>query len=36
MRRGNEGQFLQNEDGSLLGINLGADFCAEHEWEKTS
>jgi hypothetical protein len=31
MRRGNKPTFIY--DGELLvGVNLGADFCAEHEW----
>ncbi len=33
MRRGRDNGWLLNEaSGDLLGINLGADFCAEHEW----
>jgi len=31
MRRGNDPSFWV-EDGQVLGINLGADFTAEHEW----
>jgi hypothetical protein len=32
MRRGYECKFLENENGEFFGINLGADFCAEHEY----
>lgn len=32
MRRGRDNEFLKNEAGELMGICLGADFCAEHEW----
>ena len=33
MRRGNQGKAIHRlEDGTLLGVNLGADFTAEHEW----
>jgi hypothetical protein len=31
MRKSFHGKWLKNEDGSLLGIDLGADYCAEHE-----
>ncbi len=31
MRRGQKPRFLEHE-GVLVGVNLGADFCAEHEW----
>lgn len=31
MRKGNDPQFLHNIDGSLLAVNLGSDFTAEHE-----
>ena len=27
-----ETRFLTGEDGALLGVSLGYDFCAEHEW----
>jgi hypothetical protein len=33
MRRGSQGKEIHRlEDGTLLGINLGADYCSEHEW----
>lgn len=32
MRRGSDNGLLKNENGHVIGINLGADFCAEHEW----
>jgi hypothetical protein len=32
MRRGRNGNLYLSEDGEFLGINLGADYCAEHEW----
>jgi hypothetical protein len=32
MRRGYDSEFLIDENGVLLGINLGADFTSEHEW----
>lgn len=33
MRRGSHGKgIVRLEDGTLLGVNLGADFTAEHEW----
>lgn len=32
MRRGNRPEFLTNSSGQFLGINLSADYCAEHEW----
>lgn len=33
MRRGVHGKGIHRlEDGTLLGVNLGADFTAEHEW----
>lgn len=33
MRRAFSPKWVQKEDGSTpLGINMGADFCAEHEW----
>ena len=31
MRQSFDPQFLTNDD-TLVGISLGADFCAEHEW----
>ena len=24
--------WIKNDDGEVIGIALGADFCAEHEW----
>lgn len=32
MRRGYECKFLENGNGEFFGINLGADYCAEHEY----
>jgi len=32
LRRGSQSKWLHTEDGQLLGISFGADFCAEHEW----
>jgi hypothetical protein len=32
MRRGYDSELIKDEQGNLLGINLGADYCAEHEW----
>lgn len=32
MRRGHNGNLFLSEDGTLEGVNLGADYCAEHEW----
>ncbi len=32
MRRGNGGSWLLKANGDLIGISLGADFTAEHEW----
>jgi len=32
MRRAYNSEFLKDENGELIGINLGADSCAEHEW----
>jgi hypothetical protein len=32
MRRGNKAEILRNEAGLFMGVNLGADYCAEHEW----
>ncbi len=31
MRRGYKSDWLMNEEHTI-GVNLGADFCAEHEW----
>jgi hypothetical protein len=32
MRRGHHNGWLENENKEMIGINLGADFTAEHEW----
>jgi hypothetical protein len=32
MRRGSKPEIVISENGTLLGVNLSADFCAEHEW----
>lgn len=32
MRRGNNNGTLTNTAGEFMGICLGADYCAEHEW----
>jgi len=32
MRKGYNNGMLVNGGGELLGINFGADYCAEHEW----
>lgn len=35
MRRANDNGFLfevEGDDRRLVGVNLGADYCAEHEW----
>jgi len=32
MRRGRDSEFYIDEHGNMIGINLGADFCSEHEW----
>ena len=33
MRRGRDNGFLYDTDGTTLtGVNLGADYCSEHEW----
>lgn len=33
MRKGYKGGWLiEEKSGTLLGINLGSDYCAEHEW----
>jgi hypothetical protein len=31
MREGRDNNFLEI-DGKIIGINLGADYCSEHEW----
>ena len=32
MRRCYDSEFLTDDNGEIVGINLGADHCAEHEW----
>jgi hypothetical protein len=32
MRQGRDNGFLFNDDNKIIAINLGADYCAEHEW----
>lgn len=32
MRRAHNSTIVKNSAGEFVGINLGADFCAEHEW----
>lgn len=32
MRRGREGSVWRDESGKVIALNLGADYCAEHEW----
>jgi len=32
MRRGSDNGWLVSDNGVFMGVNLGADFCAEHEW----
>lgn len=32
MRKGQENGFLRNKHGDVIAINLGSDYCAEHEW----
>jgi len=32
MRRGYDSEFLTSDNGEIVGINFGADHCAEHEW----
>ncbi len=33
MRQGNNASFIYSESPTaLIGINLGSDYCAEHEW----
>jgi hypothetical protein len=31
MRRGNSPSILENDKGEIYALNIGADFCAEHE-----
>jgi hypothetical protein len=32
MRRGREGSIWKDDSGKVIALNLGADFCAEHEF----
>ena len=32
MRRSYEGSIIKNSKDEFVGVNLGADYCAEHEW----
>jgi hypothetical protein len=32
MRRGYNSELIKDDNGKLIGVNLGADYCAEHEW----
>jgi len=32
MRAGRDNGWLLDEEGRTVGINLGADYCSEHEW----
>lgn len=32
MRRAYNSSIWRTEDGALIALNLGADYCAEHEW----
>lgn len=32
MRRGRNESTWKNEEGQVIALNLGADYCAEHEW----
>lgn len=32
MRRGHKNGWLDDDNKQMIGINLGADYCAEHEW----
>lgn len=32
MRQGRNGLVILTDNGQLLAFNLGADYCAEHEW----
>lgn len=31
MRKSFNGEWLKNENGQFVGVNLGADYCSEHE-----
>lgn len=32
MRRGREGSVWRDDSGKAIAVDLGADYCAEHEW----
>lgn len=32
MRRGREESTWKNDEGQVIALNIGADYCAEHEW----
>jgi hypothetical protein len=32
MRRGRDGEIWRDDEGKMIAINLGSDYCAEHEW----
>jgi len=32
MRRGNDASVWRDDSGKAIAFNLGADYCAEHEW----
>lgn len=32
MRTGFNSEFLKDENGRVIAVNLGSDYCAEHEW----
>lgn len=32
MRSARDNALLKDDNGTVIGINLGADYCAEHEW----
>lgn len=32
MRKGNDCDFIYNDNQEVIGLCLGADFCSEHEW----
>lgn len=32
MRRGREVTVIRDDEGKIVVVSLGADFCAEHEW----
>ena len=32
MRQSYGGNIIYNKNNEFVGVNLGADFCAEHEW----